>query len=88
VKESEEQLAQLCLGRSTEPMMGESRVAGAVAVASDASSPSIDEVNVEVAAYRFCESVLLQNPVLCAPILITRADMGLPPLHIDWSCRH
>src|SRR6266446_6213928 len=22
-----------------------------------------------------------------APILITRADMGLPP-HIDWSCRH
>ncbi len=23
-----------------------------------------------------------------APILITRADMGLPPLHIDWSCRH
>jgi len=27
------------------------------------------------------------NPVLCAPILITRADMGLPPWHIDWSCR-
>ena len=23
-----------------------------------------------------------------APILISRADMGLPPLHIDWSCRH
>src|SRR5580704_3679076 len=28
------------------------------------------------------------NPVLCAPILITRADMGLPPWHIDWSCRY
>jgi predicted phage terminase large subunit-like protein len=27
------------------------------------------------------------NPVLCAPILITRADMGLRPWHIDWSCR-
>jgi len=25
---------------------------------------------------------------LATPILITRADMGLPPLHIDWSCRH
>jgi H+-transporting ATPase len=28
------------------------------------------------------------NPVLCAPILITRADMGLPPWQIDWSCRY
>jgi hypothetical protein len=37
------------------------RVAGAVAVASDASSPPIDEVNVEVAAYRFCDSVLLRR---------------------------
>jgi predicted phage terminase large subunit-like protein len=25
---------------------------------------------------------------LVAPILFTRADIGLPPRHIDWSCRY
>ena len=25
------------------------------------------------------------NPVICLPIVITRADMGLPPRHMDWS---
>ena len=27
------------------------------------------------------------NPIIVAPIIITRADLGLPPLDIDWSYR-
>jgi predicted phage terminase large subunit-like protein len=27
------------------------------------------------------------NPIMAAPIIITRADLGLPPVNIDWSCR-
>ncbi len=28
------------------------------------------------------------NPVMVAPIIITRADMGLLPLGEEWSCRY
>jgi hypothetical protein len=28
------------------------------------------------------------NPVVVAPIFISRAEMGLPPLIRDWSCHH
>jgi phage terminase large subunit-like protein len=27
------------------------------------------------------------NPIIVPPIIITRADLGLPPLDIDWSYR-
>src|SRR6266446_8546920 len=50
--------------------------------------PHDDQVDSVSQFLRWLQNDAYQNPVLCAPILITRADMGLPPLHIDWSCRH
>ena len=47
-----------------------------------------DQVDSVSQFLRWLQNDAYQNPVLCPPILITRADMGLPPLHIDWSCRH
>ena len=46
-----------------------------------------DQVDSVSQFLRWWQKDAYQNPVLCPPILITRADMGLPP-HIDWSCRH
>jgi hypothetical protein len=46
-----------------------------------------DQVDSVSQFLRWWQNDAYQNPVLCPPILITRADMGLPP-HIDWSCRH
>jgi predicted phage terminase large subunit-like protein len=46
-----------------------------------------DQVDSVSQFLRWLQNDAYQNPVLCPPILITRADMGLPP-HIDWSCRH
>ena len=47
-----------------------------------------DQVDSVSQFLRWLQNDAYQNPVLCPPILITRADMGLPRWHIDWSCRH
>jgi len=46
-----------------------------------------DQVDSVSQFLRWWQNDAYQNPVLCAPILITRADMGLSP-HIERSCRH
>jgi predicted phage terminase large subunit-like protein len=47
-----------------------------------------DQVDSVSQFLRWWQNDAYQNPVLCAPILVTRADIGLPPGHIDWSCRY
>jgi predicted phage terminase large subunit-like protein len=47
-----------------------------------------DQVDSVSQFLRWRQNDAYQNPLLCAPILFTRADMGLPPLLIDWSCRY
>jgi predicted phage terminase large subunit-like protein len=47
-----------------------------------------DQVDSVSQFLRWLQSDAYSQIPIVAPILITRADMGLPPLHIDWSCRH
>jgi predicted phage terminase large subunit-like protein len=47
-----------------------------------------DQVDSVSQFLRWLQSDVYNEIPIVAPIVITRADMGLPPVYTDWSCRY